>query len=65
MDALDPGRVIVRQNALAHAVNYHNNTATDPYTVSEIIATAREFEAYSCGDLDVAEAQAILGAEEG
>lgn len=60
MDALDPGRVIVRQNALAHAINYTENTSGESrYTISDVIAAARQFEAYSCGDLDQAEAMAM------
>ena len=61
MDALDPGRVIVRQNALAHgtACALHNN-AGGVVSPIEVIAFAREFEAYSCGDSDAAAAKEMF-----
>ena len=60
MDALDPGRVIVRQNALAHATNVAiHNAAQDGTSVvpDQVVFYAREFEAYSCGDSDAAAAK--------
>jgi len=60
MDALDPGRVIVRQNALAHAtrVAEHNgNMDSTIVTTDAVIALAREFESYACGDSDAAAAK--------
>lgn len=64
MDALDPGRVIVRQNSLGHAVKYCRDNMGSTYSVSDVIDVARELEAYSCGDLDVEEAKAMLEASE-
>lgn len=65
MDALDPGRVIVRQNALAHAVNtaIHNSAKVavgGTVTTEEVIGYARQYEAYACGDLDEEEAEAMM-----
>ena len=62
--ALAPERTINRQNALTNAVKTVDDypiTASDASSMSEyislIIKTAREFEAYTCGDLDMQEAQ--------
>ena len=43
--------MIVRQNALTNAVNFHANIE-GLGEIDDIIATAREFEAYTSGDLD-------------
>lgn len=62
---LDGQRVIVRQNALAHAtkllVDGYNckeaiTDGDDSELCNRIIAAARTFEAYICGDLDIEEA---------
>ena len=60
--ALDGQRAIVRQNALTNAREFycqHNDAALDiteaeeiDKHVAEVIRIARQFEAYSCGDLD-------------
>jgi len=60
----DGQRAIVRQNALTNACNFYAKSrgekgfaidiAADAGT---IVALARAFEAYSCGDLDVAQAK--------
>lgn len=59
--ALDGQRAIVRQNSLTNAVNYAKGLPQTG-TVEEIIAIARQFEAYSCGDLDREEAEAEVAA---
>ena len=58
---LAPERTINRQNALTAAVNYHTNIATGSNR-EEIIETARYFEAYTTGDLDLADAQEAIAA---
>ena len=57
--ALAPERTINRQNALTAAVNYAN-CVSDSFTPQEIIATARLFESYTTGDLDLENAQAAI-----
>ena len=66
--ALHGDRAIIRQNALAHAARLYA-AGISPATASshspeslaaEVIAMARKFEAYSCGDLDAAQAAAKL-----
>lgn len=46
----DSQRSIIRQNSLTNAVNF---TTEQEVTPAEVIAVAREFEAYSTGDMDV------------
>jgi len=48
-----PERTINRQNALTNAVNLCKDHGSTP---EEVIEVARKFEAYTCGDLDLAEA---------
>ncbi len=58
-------RAIVRQNSITNAVkafdNYLRGEDVVPKSIDEyaeeIIAVARKFEAYSCGDLDLAAAE--------
>jgi hypothetical protein len=58
-------RAIVRQNSITNAVkafdNYLRGEDVVPKTIDEyaeeVIAVARKFEAYSCGDLDLAAAE--------
>lgn len=59
-------RAIIRQNALAHAARLvasglasGEDTITDDTLAERVIHLARRFEAYSCGDLDVAKAKEI------
>lgn len=64
---LDGQRAIVRQNSLTNAVNALKDNkafnATAPEAADTIIALARKFEAYSCGDLDMLQAKAMLEKE--
>lgn len=71
--ALDGQRAIVRQNALTNArelvaLNYagkcYSFEELEEYA-RDIIKIARQFEAYSCGDLDQEEVEAEMAAEEG
>ncbi len=61
--ALDGQRAIVRQNSLTNAVKFAEFAENEP-SVNTIIAIARKFEAYSCGDLDSEEVAAEMAAEE-
>jgi hypothetical protein len=63
VDPLAPERTINRQNALTNAVNYCNGLDT-PQTPEDILMIAREFEAYTCGDIDREEAEAMMAAEQ-
>lgn len=61
--ALHGDRAIIRQNALAHAsriVASHDNDEKDDALAERVIHLARKFEAYACGDLDVAKAQEMV-----
>jgi hypothetical protein len=58
--ALDPSRAINRQNALTNAVNFVTTTAVPEASPDDVIQVARLFEAYTTGDLDAEEAQAML-----
>lgn len=60
VDALAPERTINRQNALTNSVAFHKDKAA---TQEDIINTARIFEAYTTGDIDRAEAEAMIAAE--
>ena len=54
-----PERTINRQNALTNAVvfcNVESSFTGIGATVEAVIDTARKFEAYTCGDLDITEA---------
>ena len=66
VDALAPERTINRQNALTNSVAFHGaftTNATQFVVVAEdIINTARIFEAYTTGDIDRAEAEAMIAA---
>lgn len=62
VEPLAPERTINRQNALTAAVNFHVHQV-DGTTKEEVVETARYFEAYTTGDLDLAEAKALAGAE--
>lgn len=62
--ALDGQRAIIRQNALTNARELYQQgkkeVTMDNATASSIIAMARMFEAYTAGDLDMAEAMADM-----
>lgn len=60
------GRAINRQNALTNAVTYVNNTwgESRPPTPDDVIAIARQFEAYTTGDLETAAAKALAEGHE-
>ena len=65
--ALHGDRAIVRQNSLTNAVNLLKEdkemAKSSPEARAEaIISIARMFEAYSCGDLDVAMAKEMVAA---
>jgi len=62
VDPLAPERTINRQNALTNAVNFCTSFATEetPVTTVDVISVAREFEAYTCGDIDKEEAIKML-----
>lgn len=68
--ALSPERAIIRQNALTNArelvvAKFGGKPFEATYEVlDQIIKTAREFEAYSTGDIDKAEAMAEMTAGE-
>lgn len=62
--ALAPERTINRQNALTNAVNYTKDSELT-HTVDSVINIARQFEAYTTGDLDLAEVEASLKELEG
>ena len=50
---LDTGRCIIRQNSITNAVAFCSSKGdVDSYTTEHIINTARDFEAYSSGDLE-------------
>lgn len=55
-------RCIIRQNSLTNAVAFCVYYAPDTkVSLDGVIAIAREFEAYSTGDADIAEAKALAG----
>lgn len=61
-------RAIVRQNSITNATKAVNDYITNVDTIDDldtyadlIIKIARKFEAYSCGDLDTAQAEAMVG----
>lgn len=64
-------RAIVRQNSITNAVkatdNYLRGEDVTPGSIEEyanfVIEVARKFEAYSCGDLDLAAAEKIAADE--
>jgi len=63
-------RAIVRQNSITNAVKAVSDFSgidTDDMSINEyvdiIITFARKFEAYSCGDLDVAQAEEMVAKE--
>jgi len=64
--ALHGDRAIVRQNSVTNATKLVSEllTAEDTADLEEwaekIISIARKFEAYSCGDLDAAAAEALM-----
>jgi hypothetical protein len=62
--ALHGDRAIIRQNALSHATKLYSSFITPGASVYgvdtmsfQVIELARKFEAYACGDLDMAEAK--------
>jgi hypothetical protein len=64
--ALHGDRAIVRQNSLTNAVQLLREDKelaklTPNDRATSIIAIARMFEAYSCGDLDAEEAKSMMG----
>ena len=52
IDPLAPERTINRQNALTNAVNYVVALKQTTSTVDQVIHIARQFEAYTTGDID-------------
>lgn len=60
-------RAIVRQNSITNAVKLVSDTPTDMMSLEEraekAIQIARMFEAYSCGDLDLAAAEKMSADE--
>lgn len=71
--ALHGDRAIIRQNALAHASRLYlpivesmveSKTLDGERVAAEVIALARKFEAYACGDLDVERAREMAVAKE-
>ena len=58
---LAPERTINRQNALTAAVNMASHVAGG-MTQEAVVETARYFEAYTTGDLDLADAQKTIDA---
>jgi len=60
--ALDGNRAINRQNALTNAVKFSERSPTY-MEVEAVIAIARKFEAYTCGDDDMAAAAGQLANE--
>lgn len=63
-----PERTINRQNALTNAVAYMRNCkelGLEEHTPEQVIETARLFEAYTTGDLDMQEAEQALKEMEG
>ena len=67
VEPLAPERTINRQNALTAAAKLfgqHGIDNTDlPALVDDIIQVARNFEAYTTGDMDREEAEAMLEQE--
>jgi hypothetical protein len=69
VEPLAPERTINRQNALTAAANIHASIirATgdlDLCTKEGVVDMARYFEAYTTGDLDLAEAKALAGGDD-
>ncbi len=64
VDPLAPERTINRQNALTNAVAFCSAKDGFDATIEDVITIAREFEAYTCGDIDREEAEAMMSAEE-
>lgn len=68
--ALHGDRSIIRQNALARSVELFigahggKNFTVEDGTISYLIKAARQFEAYTAGDLDLADAKTENAAEE-
>jgi len=68
--ALHGDRSIIRQNALARSVELFvgahggKNFTVEEGTINYLIKAARQFEAYTAGDLDLAEAKTETAAEE-
>jgi hypothetical protein len=54
--ALDGNRAINRQNALTNAIKFAEVIKYEAANVEAIVAIARKFEAYTCGDDDMAAA---------
>ena len=65
---LSPERAIVRQSSLKAAVEtlgYISVDGTDEESMVELtIRIARKYEAYACGDLDLADAKAMMAKED-
>ena len=59
IDPLAPERTINRQNALTAAVNY--SAMEDAASIDRVIEIARQFEAYTTGDIDREMAEAGFG----
>jgi len=61
-----PERTINRQNALTNAVNYYNHTGrVGDVSPEDVIDTARIFEEYTTGDLDLREATEAMDTLQG
>ena len=61
--ALDGQRSIIRQNAVTNANTYLSNfggTKGEAVTLDDLIAVARQIEAYTTGDLDAQEVESAM-----
>jgi len=57
-------RAIIRQSSLAQAVNYVSTNKDAGDSIVDVLAIAREFEAYASGDLDIETAKLSLSMED-
>lgn len=57
-------RAIIRQSSLAQAVNYVSSNKDAGDSIVDVLAIAREFEAYASGDLDIETAKQSLSMED-
>ncbi len=57
-------RAIIRQSSLAQAVNYISSNKDAGDSIVDVLAIAREFEAYASGDLDIETAKLSLSMED-
>lgn len=65
---LSPERAIVRQSSLKAAIETLGYVPIDGYDEDKVVETtiriARKYEAYACGDLDLADAKAMMAKED-